>query len=265
MEFLDDDQDGDGIGKALLAQGGRYGGLADALLQGSTAPGTPPAPTPSSQRDILLAMQNPDLQTSSSTRPGIAPVHVPTLGPVALAQALPTAAQMPGKPIPSTGDNKAALSQLIESKRPDLGLEGDVMRGLLWPGFTRDLFDDYWQSGGQGVRLGGPRFKDIADHASTLKPEKVSQVTGPNGEALQARSYSFYGSPDYGRSLGKATLFYDRSGKPVGFYDYYNFDPKPIGERNLLAELETRGMHALGSWHGAKDFPVYYGEYAPTR
>jgi hypothetical protein len=215
-------------------------------------------------RDMLLAMRNPDLQTASAALPKVIPVHVPTGAPAAVAQNLPVAAVAPGKPIPSSGDDKAALDQLTESQRPDLGLEGDAMRGMLWPGFTRDLFDNYWQGDGEGVQLSGARFKDIADYAGTLKPEKTSHVTGPNGQALEARLYNLYGSPDYARSLGRSTLFYNQSGKPVGFYDVYNFDPSS-GKRSGLAEFETRAMHALGPLHGAQDFPIYYGEYTPLK
>lgn len=265
MAFLDDDE-GDSLGKTLMAQSHPYGGLSAALLRGAMDPGTLPAPTMPSLRDILLAMQNPDLQTPSATLPNIAPVHVPSMAPAAVAQASPTAALTPGTPVPSSGDDKAALAEFIESKRPDLGLEGDMMRGLLWPGFTRDLFDNYWQGDGQSIELSGPRFKDIADHASKLKPMAASRVTGPNGQTLEARSYSFYGPRDYRRSLGTSTLYYDRSGKPVGFYDYYNFDPStPQHPRNRAwdAEAETRIMNLLGSLHGAKPFPIYYGEYVP--
>jgi hypothetical protein len=97
-----------------------------------------------------------------------------------------------------------------------------------------------------------------------LRPESARQVIGPNGKVLQQRRYNFYALPDYDRSLGKSTLFYDQGGRPVGFYDKYNFDPAPFGQkRALLPELETRAMHMLGAWHGAKDYPIYYGEYVP--
>lgn len=264
MGVLDDDED-DGLAQTLAARSEPYRGLAAALLRGTADLGSPAASTGPSQRDVLLAMQNPNLQSPSAAVPDVAPVHVPTLAPAGIAQTMPVAASKPGRTVPSSGDDKAALSYSIESRRPDLGLEGDLIRGLLRPGFTRDLFDNYWQGGGQGMQLNGPRFKDIADHASALKPMRVSQVTGPDGGILEARSYSFYGLPDYKRSLGRATLFYDQSGKPVGFYDDYDLDPSTPHhprDRSRVAEAETRIMNALGRLHGAHGFPVYYGEYA---
>lgn len=264
-----DDEYLPGFMQTLFGDLRNIGGMAGTLLQGQhdNSSGIPPL-DPQMQRDMLLAMQTPALQSTSAALPGVAPVHVPTGAPAAVAQNMPVAAVAPGKPIPSSGDDKADLDQLIESHRPDLGLEGDAMRGVLWPGFTRDLFDNYWQGGGQAVQLSGPRFKDLADYAGTLKPfsDSVSQVTGPNGEALQKRVYSFYGSPDYKRSLGSSTLFYDQAGKPVGFYDNYNFDPAPFDlKRSWLPELETRAMSILGPMHGARGFPIYYGEYVPTK
>lgn len=255
-----------GFMQTLFGDAQNTGGMAGALLQGQAdRPSVMPALSPQAQRDMLLAMQDPDLQKASAALPSVAPVHVPTGAPAAVAQSLPVAAASAEKLSPSSGDDRAALGQMIESKRPNLGLEGDVMRGVLWPGFTRDMFDNYWQGGGQGVQLSGPRFKDIADYASTQPMptgKDIGWFTGPNGETLQKRLYNFYGSPDYRRSLGKSTLFYDRSGKPVGFYDTYNFDPS-TGKRTGLAELETRIMHVLGPLHGAKAFPIYYGDYTP--
>lgn len=256
--------DAAGLAQTLLGIPQPQSGLGAGLMQGAwPGDGISSGDLPA-LRDMLLAMQNPDLQTTSATLPGVAPVHVPTGAPAAVAQSSPVAAVMPGKPTPSSGDDRAALSEFLESKRPDLGSEGDAMRAFLRPGFTRDMFDNYWQGDGQGVQLSGPRFKDIADYAATLKPEKISHVTGPNGEPLEARLYSLYGSPDYSRSLGSSTLYYDQTGKPVGFYDNYNFDPS-TGKRTGLAELETRVMHQLGPQQGARDFPIYYGEYTPIR
>ena len=254
-----------GFLQTLFGDSSSTGLGADLLSGAASAPGALEL-SPQAQRDLLLAMQNSNLQAPSTSMPGVAQVHVPTGAPAAVAQGSPVAAAMPGKPIPSSGDDKAALNQMIESRRPDLGLEGDAMRGLLRPGFSRDLFDNYWQGSGQPVQLSDARFRNIADYASTLQPMKVTHVSGPNGQALEAHLYDLYGSPDYARSLGRSTLFYDEAGKPVGFYDNYDFDPAPFGQkRKFLPEMETRAMNVLGSMHGAQDFPIYYGKYVPPK
>jgi hypothetical protein len=136
-------------------------GLAADLLRGNGQPIPALRSNMQSLGDTLLAMQNPSLQSRSAALPGVQPIDVPTGAPAGVAQGMPVAATAPNKPIPSSGDDKAALTELIESKRPDLGLEGDAIRSLLRPGFTQDRFDNYWEGSGQGFQLSGPRFKDI--------------------------------------------------------------------------------------------------------
>src|SRR4029078_11891784 len=114
---------------------------------------------------------------------------------------------------------------------------------FLRPGFTRDMFDNYWLGKGD-VILSHERFKDIADRARTRQPQSLKDVTGPNGESLQQRGYNLYGFPDYRRSLGSSTLFYDAGGKPVGLYDNYNFDSGGK-DRDWVSEALTQAMHLL--------------------
>ena len=71
--------------------------------------------------------------------------------------------------------------------------------------------------------------------------------------------HNFYNSPEYFLALGRATIYYNQVGTPVGFYDQYNFDPKPWGVRSYTNEVKTRAVNAAGSLHGATPFNIYYG------
>jgi hypothetical protein len=181
------------------------------------------------------------------------------------------AAALPGDGSGYGALNKALQQLVIESQRPDLGTEGNLIRGMLGSGFSRDTFDNYWQAQGD-MPLSADRFNDIVDSTKNLKQvDGPTPVTSPDGEPLIRRQFSFYGSPEYRKALGTASLFYSPDGKPVGFYDYYNFDPSTPEnpkKRSLMAEgeVEVDLMHVLGPLHGAKDFPIYYGKYvAPNQ
>lgn len=187
--------------------------------------------------------------------------QVPTFAPPALGDSV----QPVGVPIPGNADDVSQEigQELVESRRPDLGPLWNAVRDVLPRGFSRDMFDNYVQ--GEGDQdLDPNRFQDIVNTASKLQQPQSTVVTGPNGEQLQRRVYNFSASPDYKLSLGSASLFYDQDGKPVGFYDDYNFDPA-INKRSWLHEAETRTMHAMHPLlpAQAKPFQIRYGMYVP--
>lgn len=271
---FDDEDMYQGLGQDLLgAANGSPSpyGLGSDLMPRLQQPILAYTPGPQFARDVLLRMKAQDSQSAQMLPPLTQVPRIPTMAPPAtMDSTVPQAAVFPGMPSPHLKTDEAMLQDLIESQRPDLGTEGNLIRGFMHPGFTQDMFENYWLGKGD-VDLSDARFKDITDYAGTLPlptGKNAGWVTGPNGETLQKRMYNLYGSPDYRRSLGTSTLFYDQSGKPVGFYDYYNFDPStPQHPRNRSwdAEAETRIMNWLGSLHGAKDFPIYYGEYVPIK
>lgn len=192
----------------------------------------------------------------------------PTFAPPALGDSIaPARTLAPDGTSPYSTVNDAMREQARQnhSSPPDLGAEGNLIRWYLHPGFTRDMFENYWLGKGD-VTLSPERFKDIADYASTLGLPKHGNVMGQNGQPLEWRQYNLYRSPDYTRSLGTSTLFYDKSGKPVGFYDNYNFDPgSPGKDRSLVREMETRVMHALPKPASAKPFKITYGNFVPPK
>lgn len=196
--------------------------------------------------------------------------HVPTFAPPALGDEGPTAKADSGDPGAQYSPINQAMQgqaqqEMLHPSRPDLGLIGDAIRAVFMPdGFPKDMFDNYMLAKGP-YQLDGARFDDIVNIAGKLMPAgPAAQVTAPDGTPLVRRQFSFYGLPDYGKALGTASIFYAPNGKPVGFYDNYNFDNVPGKSRDWLSRQEIRAMSIAGPHLGAKGFPIYYGEYAPT-
>ena len=260
----DDDSVTQGLSQAWLDSGSEptSKGLGKDLLGVDPQIGRLPISSISHAGDVLLALKHlangaPTLSNMLAPAPAL-----PSLAPPAIGESnLPQRVTLPGQPSASNMSDQAALQDIIESRRPDLGAEGNFIRACLHPGFSRDMFQSYWQGNGD-QELSDERFRDIADYTNTLKPGKAGQVTGPDGEPLEWRQYKLYGSPDYTRSLGTSTLFYDRDGNPAGFYDTYNFDPA-TGKRSWEREAETRIMHALPQPASAKAFKITYGKFVP--
>jgi len=73
------------------------------------------------------------------------------------------------------------------------------------------------------------------------------------------RVVSFYSSPEYDKVFGSATLYYNNQGNIVGFYDLYDFDSKPWGERSIKNEIITRMVNIV-SPSTAKPFSIRYGQ-----
>jgi len=58
-----------------------------------------------------------------------------------------------------------------------------------------------------------------------------------------------------------ALIFYNRRGEAIGFYDTYDYNPLPQGERGSFSEIFVRAVGFLGNLHGAQDFELTYGVY----
>lgn len=233
---------------------GDFGGLGQALLGNI---GISPALTDGLGPALIQGLS--DLRPSPLAGRLIG--YVPTFAPPALGDSV----QPIGAPAPGNADDvsQAIGQSLTEAQRPDLGGWG-LVRNLLPRGFSRDMFDNYMQGNGD-YELSPERFQDIVNTADGIKNPKLLDVSGPDGEPLQRRTYNFGDAPDYKLSLGSASLFYDKSGKPAGFYDDYNFDPA-TNKRNDSHELETRAMYVargLGLAPQAKPFKIKYGAFVP--
>jgi RHS repeat-associated protein len=154
-----------------------------------------------------------------------------------------------GKWVPDTGTQSGGGR--------DLGMMGNFIRSQAGSEFGQSLFTNYWLSGGD-VTLSQERFNSIVRSAGVVKGNPKAIILS-NGQAGLAKVHTFYNSSEYSLALGSATIYYNQAGTPVGFYDNYNFDSKPWGERSYMNEIKTRGVSAAGSAHEATPFNIYYG------
>ena len=72
--------------------------------------------------------------------------------------------------------------------RPDLGYVGNFIRDRAGSEFSKDLFENYWQSGGN-VNLGNQRFNSIVNAAGAVV--STSSVTLSNGQPGIAQGSQF--------------------------------------------------------------------------
>ena len=107
------------------------------------------------------------------------------------------------------------------------------------------------------MTLNPERFSDIIKAAGVVISS--SPVILSNGQPGIAKVHNFYHSKEYALAFGRATIYYNQTGTVVGFYDYYNFDPKPWGVRSTENEMKTRSVNAVGTLYGATPFSVTYG------
>ena len=137
---------------------------------------------------------------------------------------------------------------------------GNTIRNGLDSDFEKKLFSNYWEGNGD-YTLSNEEFELIVSYAETLTPTSAHSVDIWEQDLhYTVKQFSFYGNANYDQALGTATLIYDtQSGNAVGFYDYYNFDPKPIGVRSYSAEFQTRAVKYAGERQGARPFSVRYG------
>lgn len=121
----------------------------------------------------------------------------------------------------------------------------------------KDMFERYWLGQGDMV-LTKAQFTEIAELAKAQGADKIKgTVTTYNGRPATVKVISFYGTA-HANSLGSATLYYDAEGNAIGFYDYFNFDPKPWGQRSFSAEVKTRMVNLDGYMFDAKPFKITY-------
>ena len=141
--------------------------------------------------------------------------------------------------------------------RPSLRGPGNFYRDQMGTEAGKDMFERYWLAKGDMV-LSEAQFAEIVRLADKQGAAKVKGTpTTYNGQPATAKVISFYGTA-HANSLGSATLYYDADGNAIGFYDYFNFDPKPWGKRSFSAELKTRLVNGDGLMFGAKPFKITY-------
>ena len=123
------------------------------------------------------------------------------------------------------------------------------------------MFSNYWKASGDIV-LSQSRFDNIVKTASEIKTNDFKNVTLSNGQPGIAKVYNFYKSYEYNFALGSGTIYYDQTGKPVGFMNTYDFNWRckwTKKSKPYWAERKTRLVSVAGFIHGAKPFKITYG------
>lgn len=141
-----------------------------------------------------------------------------------------------------------------------MGILGKVIRKVLRGELSKRLFEQYWT--GQGnYYLSDREMITIAGEMQRLGAgycTDSSFVKDNDSVVVQRRLINFYKSKDLANALGYATV-YIHGNAVTGFYDDYDFNPKPLGIRGFIHEMKTRFMHIAGRLHGAKAFEILYG------
>lgn len=148
--------------------------------------------------------------------------------------------------------------------RENLHFTGNNIRDRAGSEFSKNMFENYWKGEGD-VELSGKRFAGILMFVKEKNPKigdplkvKLNNGDGTFSEG-NARVVNFYTSSEYDKVFGSATLYYNKQGNVVGFYDFYDFDSKPWGQRSTKNEIITRAVEMV-SPSIAKAFSIFYGQ-----
>ncbi|WP_222116056.1 RHS repeat domain-containing protein [Algoriphagus algorifonticola] len=149
------------------------------------------------------------------------------------------------------------LATFQDQTRPDLLGYGNFYRNQMGTEAGKDMFERYWLGKGD-MTLTQSQFEEIASLAKAKGADKIEgKKIELNGKEVIAKVISFYGTV-HANSLGSSTLYYDLNNNPVGFYDVFDFDPKPWGVRSYEAEIKTRLVNLDGQMVGAKPFKIKF-------
>jgi hypothetical protein len=124
--------------------------------------------------------------------------------------------------------------------------------------FSKTCFDHFMFQKGQTMQLDSTTFSDIMTNAVVLTDTK-HEVLLDGGIKGWAVKVSLYKSNAYAKALGQAFVFYNEQGLAVGFFDRYDFNPKPFGKRLFKYEIMTRGANIYGQLAGGRGFEIRYG------
>ena len=133
----------------------------------------------------------------------------------------------------------------------DLGAVGNLIRQCAGSGVAKDMFSNYWAGNGD-MSLTGEQFAGILMYIK----ESGQSPTVADGSS---KVIDFYDSPVYSLAFGRATITADEKQRITGFMDIYDFDSKPIGQRNVINEIKTRAVNMASKKLGnGKSFKVSY-------
>ncbi|MBL7727584.1 MAG: hypothetical protein JNM68_07865 [Dinghuibacter sp.] len=168
-----------------------------------------------------------------------------------------------GATVPDSGKNAATPTLSVKKKKKTnarLGVFGSFVRLFLKGDLSKKLFARYWT--GQGdYELSDTEITVIAQEITRLGNAGCtdsSYVRTADSVVLQRKLINFYLSGELSNAFGYGTVYLNRN-ELAGFYDNYDFNPKPWGTRPFKHELKTRMMHIIGKLKGARTFNVYYG------
>ena len=97
------------------------------------------------------------------------------------------------------------------------------------------VFKHYAEGTGETACLNDDQFKEIVN--SSIQTGPAVKISGDRFK-IPVETYS--SGRKLGYAIGSATIYSDSKGRPVGFYDFANFDSKPWGVRSYPAESATR-------------------------
>lgn len=156
--------------------------------------------------------------------------------------------------------NTEAEDTTIKPAKLRGGIFGRMVMRCSGGDFSQACFRHFMQAKGSGMQLTEQVFSDIVSNAVAIEDTRRDVVLA-DGSKGAVVAVSLYRSEVYAKALGKALLFYDAEGCPVGFYDTYDFNPKRFGSRPLRYELMTRGARIFGKLYGGRSFNVMYGKH----
>jgi len=142
----------------------------------------------------------------------------------------------------------------------DLDYVGNQIWNRLDSDFERKVFEKYWKGNGD-LELTRLRFEKIKEYLRIVVDFRKApgyDINLNDGTKGKAFIVSFYGSKEYGHAFGAATVYTKDNYEIVGFWDYYDFDFRPFGERSFKAEAISRIIHAV-SPKKAMPFNITFG------
>jgi RHS repeat-associated protein len=112
------------------------------------------------------------------------------------------------------------------------------------------LFAHFLGGSGENICLSTGQFLDIAQHAhpTGLKMPYM------NGNYAQHVTFDTF---NYRNAFGTSTMYFNSMGTPQGFYDLYDMNPQPWGNRSIAGEALTRLGHT-GYSVSAEDYEIGY-------
>ena len=191
----------------------------------------------------------------------------------------------PGMPRPKVSERKTMQGGVVfpngwfippawKEEKTTLGTIGEMIHSvpdLKYP-FPRFLFDRYYRGVGKDVELTPEQFKDITDYIAKHPETEKNKPDESKGEkyvtvkvgdkTLTRKTYSLYGHPGYGASLGNVMVYFDEEGKPVGFYDNYNFNI--AFHRDIMTNAKIAAVRLACQTDpnaNCKPFDISYGDY----